>query len=80
MLSSVKICGVASIKNLLKFAPVVYKHTLPDLPYDYSDLEPTIAGEIMVIHHVKHHQAYINNLNVLEDQLEEAQAKGMFHS
>src|SRR6187399_1548466 len=37
--------------------------TLPDLPYDYSALEPTIDARTMEIHHGKHHQAYINNVN-----------------
>ena len=32
------------------------KHTLPDLPYDFSALEPVISAEIMQIHHTKHHQ------------------------
>lgn len=30
---------------------------LPDLPYDYGALEPVIIGEIMELHHKKHHQA-----------------------
>lgn len=30
---------------------------LPDLSYDYGELEPAISGEIMKIHHTKHHQA-----------------------
>lgn len=41
--------------------------TLPDLPYDYNALEPFIDEATMKIHHDKHHQAYIDNLNkVLE--------------
>nr|CAR82602.1 mitochondrial manganese superoxide dismutase [Xantho poressa] len=52
------------------------KHTLPDLPYDYGALEPTISAEIMQLHHSKHHQTYVNNLNVAEEKLAEAKAKG----
>jgi Fe-Mn family superoxide dismutase len=38
-------------------------HELPPLPYDYQALEPTIDGQTMRIHHDKHHQAYVDNLN-----------------
>lgn len=37
--------------------------TLPPLPYDYQVLEPYVDKETMNIHHTKHHQAYVNNLN-----------------
>jgi superoxide dismutase, Fe-Mn family len=37
--------------------------TLPKLKYAYSDLEPHIDAATMEIHHSKHHQAYITNLN-----------------
>jgi len=37
--------------------------TLPALPYAYDALEPSIDAETMKIHHDKHHQAYVNNLN-----------------
>jgi Fe-Mn family superoxide dismutase len=45
--------------------------TLPDLPYDFNALEPYIDARTMEIHHGKHHQAYIDNLN---KALEKAQA------
>jgi Fe-Mn family superoxide dismutase len=38
-------------------------HSLPPLPYDYDALEPTIDARTMEIHHGKHHQAYVDNLN-----------------
>jgi Fe-Mn family superoxide dismutase len=37
--------------------------TLPPLPYGYDALEPNIDARTMEIHHTKHHQGYVNNLN-----------------
>ncbi|MBE0464359.1 MAG: superoxide dismutase [Halomonadaceae bacterium] len=38
-------------------------HTLPELPYAYDALEPNIDAMTMEIHHSRHHQTYVNNLN-----------------
>jgi superoxide dismutase, Fe-Mn family len=38
-------------------------HSLPDLPYAYDALEPHIDALTMEIHHSRHHQTYVNNLN-----------------
>jgi Fe-Mn family superoxide dismutase len=51
------------------------KVTLPDLPYDFSALEPIIDAQIMEIHHSKHHNTYVTNLNVTLEKLAEAEAK-----
>ncbi|KAL2174093.1 Manganese/iron superoxide dismutase [Thermothelomyces heterothallicus CBS 202.75] len=54
------------------------KATLPDLPYDYSALEPYISGKIMELHHSKHHQTYVNGLNSALEAIAEAESKGDF--
>jgi len=51
-------------------------YTLPDLPYDYSALEPSISGRIMELHHSKHHQAYVTGANTALAQLAEARDSG----
>ncbi len=38
-------------------------YSVPDLPYDYNALEPTIDEQTMHLHHDKHHQAYVTNAN-----------------
>lgn len=38
-------------------------YTLPDLPYGYDALGKYISGDIMQLHHDKHHQAYVDKLN-----------------
>ena len=53
-------------------------YTLPDLPYDYSALAPSITGEIMELHHDKHHATYVNGLNDTLDKLAAAREKGDF--
>jgi len=42
-------------------APITY--TLPPLSYSVKALEPSIDAQTMTIHHTKHHQAYVDNLN-----------------
>jgi Fe-Mn family superoxide dismutase len=47
-------------------------YTLPDLPYDYGALEPAMTGEILALHHSKHHAAYVKGANDTLEQLAEA--------
>jgi len=51
------------------------KATLPDLPYDYGALEPSISGKIMELHHKMHHQTYVNGFNTASEQLAAAESK-----
>ena len=48
---------------------------LPDLSYDYGALEPVISGEIMQLHHSKHHNTYVTNFNAAMEKYAEARAK-----
>jgi len=43
-------------------------HEVPPLPYDYAGLEPHIDATTMHLHHDKHHQSYVNNLNAAIDK------------
>jgi superoxide dismutase, Fe-Mn family len=47
-------------------------YTLPDLPYDYGALQPAMSGEILELHHDKHHAAYVKGANDTLEQLAEA--------
>jgi superoxide dismutase, Fe-Mn family len=49
--------------------------SLPPLPYDFGALEPHIDAQTMQIHHGKHHQTYITNLNAALEKAPELQSK-----
>jgi Fe-Mn family superoxide dismutase len=52
-------------------------HTLPPLPYPTDALEPHIDKMTMEIHHGKHHNAYVTNLNAALDKHPELQSKSV---
>jgi superoxide dismutase, Fe-Mn family len=52
-------------------------HTLPPLPYAHDALEPHIDKQTMEIHHGKHHQAYVTNLNAALEKHPELQSKSV---
>jgi Fe-Mn family superoxide dismutase len=52
-------------------------HSLPPLPYAFNALEPHIDAKTMEIHHGKHHQAYVTNLNAALDKHPELQSKSI---
>lgn len=61
---------------MLSSAPSGGKHTLPDLPYDYNAIEPVVSAETMTLHHSKHHNTYVTNLNVALEKLDAAVSAG----
>jgi len=50
-------------------------YEVPPLPYDYDALEPHIDKETMTLHHDKHHQAYVTNLNAAIEKHPEVGSK-----
>jgi Fe-Mn family superoxide dismutase len=52
-------------------------HSLPPLPYPFDALEPHIDKQTMEIHHGKHHQAYVNNLNAALEKHPDLQSKSV---
>ena len=55
-------------------------YTLPDLAYDFGALEPYISGQIMELHHDKHHRTYVEGANQAFEQLAEARRTGKLDS
>ena len=51
--------------------------TLPALPYDFAALEPHIDAKTMEIHHGKHHQTYVTNLNAAVEKAPELASKSL---
>ncbi|HEX2717675.1 MAG TPA: superoxide dismutase [Gemmatimonadaceae bacterium] len=51
--------------------------TLPNLPYAHDALEPHIDAQTMQIHHGKHHQTYVNNLNAAIEKAPELNGKSL---
>jgi superoxide dismutase, Fe-Mn family len=54
----------------------VNHYILPDLPYDYAALEPHLSGEIVQLHHDKHHRTYVTDANKTLEQLSQARHNG----
>lgn len=53
-------------------------YTLPDLPYDYGQLEPHLIAKIVELHHDKHHAAYVAGANTTLEKLHDARQKDDF--
>jgi Fe-Mn family superoxide dismutase len=54
------------------------EYTLPDLPYDYSALEPHYSAQLLEFHHDKHHATYVKGANSALEKLGEARETGSF--
>ena len=54
------------------------EYILPDLAYDPGALEPHLSGQIVELHHDKHHAAYVKGANTALEKLAEARASGKF--
>ena len=52
-------------------------YTLPDLPYGYDALEPYIDVETMHLHHDKHHNTYVTNLNAAIEKYPELEEQSI---
>jgi superoxide dismutase, Fe-Mn family len=57
------VAGIRRRSNTPTRKEDVVAFSLPDLPYDYTALEPHIDEQTMRIHHTKHHQTYVDKLN-----------------
>jgi Fe-Mn family superoxide dismutase len=56
------------------------EYLLPELAYDPGALEPHLSGQIVEIHHSKHHAAYVKGANTAIEKLADARAKGNYDS
>jgi Fe-Mn family superoxide dismutase len=59
-----------SLRRFTTSGPAPTKVTLPELKYNYSALEPILSTKLLELHHKKHHQTYVNNLNAALEQFE----------
>lgn len=68
-----------SVINSQDLSKIKYKYSLPDLPYAFDALEPYIDAKTMEIHHNKHNQKYVDELNSALVNNPELQNKTLEH-
>ncbi|KAL4473919.1 hypothetical protein ABPG74_022783 [Tetrahymena malaccensis] len=66
------------VKRLFSYKSTI-PATLPQLKFEYNELEPVLTANLLKFHHGKHHQAYVNNLNAIYEQIADAQKKNDVH-
>ena len=82
--SSIALAGITTLSGMVEAqttentSGTLTQHTLPQLDYGYSDLEPFIDAMTMELHHSKHHKAYVDGLNKAEAELAKARTSGDF--
>ena len=76
MIARKMIRGASGLIKATQNARAMSSLKLPDIDWDFGDLEPVISAEIMELHYTKHHQAYVTNGNLAMEKLAEATHKG----
>jgi Iron/manganese superoxide dismutases, alpha-hairpin domain len=69
--------GGPAVRTTHKEVPMA-RYALPNLDYDFGALEPHISGQIMELHHGKHHKTYVDKANETLEQMDEARQKKDF--
>lgn len=68
------------IKATKRFSTIPFQTIkLPDLNYDYGELQPILSAKLLDFHHKKHHQTYVTNFNNLMEQNNDAIEKNDFN-
>jgi len=73
--SALRAGGAKKAASMASTSFIRAKATLPDLPYDFGALEPSISGKIMELHYKNHHQTYVNGFNAASEQIQAAESK-----
>ncbi|EEB08168.2 manganese superoxide dismutase [Schizosaccharomyces japonicus yFS275] len=71
MFRSLTTMGINAARFAVSATKIHTKATLPALDYAYEALEPILSSHLLHLHHDKHHQTYVNNLNAAEEKLKD---------
>jgi superoxide dismutase, Fe-Mn family len=73
-----KLIPGVSLSSVTRKEVAMGRYVLPDLEYDFGALEPHISGQIMELHHGKHHKTYVEKANETLEQMDEARRRNDF--